>query len=39
VGASPGHVEEVLTSVERFVLSHPEVTVLEVQRQWVSNEG
>ena len=40
VGAGPDHVEEVLTSVERFVWSHPEVVVLEVQRRWVtSNEG
>lgn len=35
VGSSPGHVEEVLDAVERFVWSFPEVEVLGSDRQWL----
>ena len=34
VSGSAGHVEEVLTSVERFVWSFPEVEVLSCERHW-----
>lgn len=35
VGASAGHVREVLDAVERFVWSFPEVEVLEVELRWL----
>ena len=35
VAGSPGHVEEVLDSVERFVWSHPEVAVIGASRTWL----
>lgn len=35
VAPSPGHVENVLDQVERFVWSHPDVTVLSVSRRWL----
>ncbi len=35
VAGSPGHVEEVLDSVERFVWSHPEIEVLDGHRTWI----
>jgi len=35
VGSSARHVEDVLDNVERFVWSHPEVTVLSAGRHWV----
>ena len=38
VASSPRHVTEVLDEVERFVWSHPDVVVLEVQRNWVELE-
>jgi uncharacterized protein YlxP (DUF503 family) len=38
VAGSPGHVEEVLDSVERFVWSHPEVTVIGASRTWLDTE-
>jgi uncharacterized protein YlxP (DUF503 family) len=34
VAESAGHVEEVLDAVERFVWSHPEVTVIATGRSW-----
>ena len=34
VAGSTGHVEEVLDAVERFVWSHPEVTVIATGRSW-----
>jgi len=37
VAGSAGHVEEVLDSVERFVWSHPEVTVLDAARRWLED--
>ena len=39
VAESPGHVEEVLDAVERFVWSHPEVVVIATSRAWVELEG
>jgi uncharacterized protein YlxP (DUF503 family) len=35
VAPSAGYVTEVLDRVERFVWSHPEVTVLSVARHWL----
>jgi hypothetical protein len=35
VAGTPGHVEEVLDSVERYVWSHPEVEVLTTGRSWL----
>jgi len=35
VAGAPGHVEEVLGAVERFVWSHPEVEVLSGHRTWL----
>ena len=34
VGATVGHVEEVLDEVERFVWSFPEVEVVSTDRTW-----
>jgi uncharacterized protein YlxP (DUF503 family) len=38
VSSSVRHVEEVLDSVERFVWSHPEVTVIGSTRTWLDTE-
>lgn len=35
VSGSPGHVESVLDSVERFVWSHPAVEVVGIRRDWL----
>jgi uncharacterized protein YlxP (DUF503 family) len=35
VAGEPGHVEEVLDSVERFVWSNPELEVLDGHRTWL----
>ena len=35
VGASAGHVEEVLDAVERFVWSFPEIEVVGNERSWL----
>ena len=35
VAPSAGRVESVLDQVERFVWSHPDVTVLSVSRHWL----
>ena len=35
VAGSPGHVEQVLDAVERFVWSFPEVEVIATERSWV----
>jgi uncharacterized protein YlxP (DUF503 family) len=39
VAPTAGRVEEVLDQVERFVWSHPEVSVLSVSRQWLDPDG
>jgi uncharacterized protein len=38
VAGTPGHAEEVLGAVERFVWSFPEVEVVEQERTWVDAE-
>ncbi|MGO8863170.1 MAG: DUF503 domain-containing protein [Acidimicrobiales bacterium] len=35
VASTVGHVEEVLDATERFVWSHPEVTVISATRAWL----
>jgi len=35
VGAEVGHVTDVVDKVERFVWSHPEIEVVEVERTWL----
>ncbi len=35
VASSAGHVTDVIDEVERFVWSHPEVEVLQVERTWM----
>ena len=37
VAGAPGHVDEVLDSVERFVWSNPELEVLDGHRTWLEN--
>ena len=37
VGSSHQHVEAVLDRVDRFVWSHPEVTVLSTARSWTDD--
>lgn len=39
VAGTPGHVGEVLDSVERFVWSFPEVEVISIERTWADAEG
>ncbi len=39
VAGSPGHVDEILDAVERFVWSHPEVEVIAASRAWLEGEG
>jgi uncharacterized protein len=39
VASTPGHAEALLDRVERFVWSHPEVTVLSCSRHWLDVEG
>ena len=39
VAPTAGRVEEVLDRVERFVWSHPEVTVLSVARHWLEHDS
>ncbi|HLX88031.1 MAG TPA: DUF503 domain-containing protein, partial [Acidimicrobiales bacterium] len=39
VAPTAGRVDEILDRVERFVWSHPEVTVLTVQRHWLDPDG
>jgi uncharacterized protein YlxP (DUF503 family) len=38
VSGSPGQVESVLDSVERFVWSHPEVEVVGTSRAWLEGD-
>jgi uncharacterized protein YlxP (DUF503 family) len=37
VSATPGHLEEVLDRVERFVWSFPEVEVTRCERRWLAD--
>jgi hypothetical protein len=39
VASTPGHVEEVLAEVERFVWSFPEVEVVGAERVWADAEA
>ncbi len=39
VGATAGHVGDVLDEVERFVWSHPEIQVLSVSRTWLDGDA
>lgn len=39
VAPTAGRVDEVLDQVERFVWSHPEVSVLSVSRRWLEAEA
>jgi hypothetical protein len=39
VASSPGHVERLLDSVERYVWSHPELEVLATARSWLESGG
>lgn len=38
VGSSPGQVEEVLRTVERYVWSHPEIEIVGQQTCWLEND-
>lgn len=38
VSATPGHAEEVLDELERFVWSRPDVEVVSTERAWVEME-
>ena len=38
VAPDAGHVEKVLDNVERFVWSHPEVSVVSSARHWLDTE-
>lgn len=39
VAGSSGHVEEVLDATERFVWSHPEVSVISTARTWLDPDS
>jgi uncharacterized protein len=39
VAGAPGHVQEVLDSVERFVWSQPQLEVLSDHRAWLDTGG
>ena len=39
VSGTPGQVETVLDSVERFIWSHPEVEVVRTDRAWIETAG
>ncbi len=39
VAKDAGHVEDVLDNVERFVWSHPEIEVTDVQWHWLDTES
>jgi uncharacterized protein YlxP (DUF503 family) len=39
VAGSPGHVQEVLDSVGRYVWSQPELEVVSEGRAWVETDG
>jgi uncharacterized protein len=38
VSSTPGHAEEVLDEVERFVWSRPDVEVVSTERAWLEME-
>ncbi len=39
VSGTPGHVTDVLDSVERFIWSEPEVEVVSMERTWLESRG
>jgi uncharacterized protein len=39
VAESPGHVDQLLDAVERYVWSHPEIEVLSGSRSWLEARG
>lgn len=39
VGESVGHLQEVLDAVERFVVSRPDIELLDVETTWLEQEG
>lgn len=39
VANAPGHVQDLLDAVERFVWSHPELEVIATRRTWLETEG
>jgi uncharacterized protein YlxP (DUF503 family) len=39
VGASVGHIEEVLDAVERFVVSRPDIELIDAETTWLEPEG
>lgn len=39
VAGTPGHAEALIDRAERFVWSHPEVEVLQVDRRWLDEDG
>jgi uncharacterized protein len=39
VANAAAHVDDVLDSVERYVWSHPEVTILRSERAWLDTDG
>ena len=38
VATTPGHVEEVLDEVERFVWSRPDIEIVAIERRWLDGE-
>jgi uncharacterized protein YlxP (DUF503 family) len=38
VGATVGHVDDILDTVERFIWSHPEIDVVGSERHWMDAE-
>ena len=39
VSSTPGHAEEILNEVERFVWSRPDVEVISTERGWLEMES
>lgn len=39
VSSRPGHAEEVVDRVERFVWAHPEIEVVRAERTWLEEDG
>ena len=39
VSGRPGHAEEVVDRVERFVRAHPEIEVLRAERSWLDDDA
>ena len=39
VSSTPGHAEEILDEVERFVWSRPDVEIISTERGWLEMES